>query len=66
MTSRFNRRQFRGKTARQIREEFGMGLQESGRMLSLSMLLDGLDRADSLSEVKSIVAQFITLQTGVE
>lgn len=49
-----------------IRDQCQVGLDYANKLHRTSKLLDRVERANSVEELRFLLAQFITMQTGVE
>lgn len=58
-------REYSGMTAREIRNKKECGLHEALKIVEATRILNELDEATSLDEVKRLLGQFITMQTGI-
>ncbi|MCK1543303.1 hypothetical protein IVB12_15415 [Bradyrhizobium sp. 179] len=60
-----SREELRKHSPQTLRDKHGIGLQEGNRLINTALMLDALDKAKTLIEVKAVVQRFITMQTGV-
>jgi hypothetical protein len=58
-------REFSGMSARDIRDTKQCSLQEAVTLAKTSRLLDQVEAAETVEELRSLLAQFITMQTGI-
>lgn len=59
-------RKYSSMTVHTIRETLGCGLYESKKLHKVSKLLDDVDNATDIGQLKRSLSEFITMQTGVE
>lgn len=59
-------RRFAGMTPQQIREERECGIFEAAKLHQVSALLDRVEKAESVDQLRSCLADFITLETGIQ
>lgn len=59
-------RKYSGMTPKQIRDELECSVQEAKTLFVTSNLLDGVEAAVTVQELRKALSEFITMQTGVK
>lgn len=58
-------RELAGLTPRELRERDGIGLHEAKRRIEVAQILEKLDRATHLEEIRSALVEYIELAERV-
>lgn len=58
-------REFSALTPRQLRDRKECGLHEAKKIVETSRLLDAVEAANTIDDLRALVARFITMETGV-